>query len=77
MEPALYDILTSWIIASWVPECWKVVPYIFFYGPINSGKTRGLEILTTLSYRGLLSSNITTASLYRASEAWHHFSVES
>ena len=71
MEQAHYDILTSWIIASWVQECWTVVPYIFFYGPINSGKTRGLEILNTLSFRGLLASNISTASLYRATETWH------
>lgn len=70
-EPALYDILTSWIIATYTPEVWKSVPYLFFYGPIGSGKTRGLEVMMYLCYRGLLSSNISPSALYRAIEAWN------
>jgi hypothetical protein len=67
----LYDVLTSWTLATWLRELWTVVPYIFFYGPIASGKTRGLETLRGISYRGILASNISPAALFRASEEWH------
>jgi len=70
-DPALYDVLTGWIFASWVPEFWKTVPYIFFFGPVASGKTRGLEVLHALSYRAILSSNISSAALFRACQEWH------
>lgn len=67
----LYDVLTAWAIASWIPEAWTVVPYLFFYGVLASGKTRGLEILQRITYRGILSANFSTAALFRASELWH------
>lgn len=70
-ENALYDVLTSWIMASWTPELWNTAPYIFFYGPVSSGKTRGLEVLHRLSYRGLLASNISPAALFRVCDLWH------
>jgi hypothetical protein len=66
----LYDVLTAWVFASWIPEVWTVIPYIFFYGPVASGKTRGLEVLHRLSYRAIMSSNISSAALFRACEAW-------
>lgn len=66
----LYDVLTAWVFASWVPEVWSVVPYVFFYGPVSSGKTRGLEVLHRLSYRAILAANISSAALFRACEAW-------
>jgi len=71
VEEELYDVLTAWILASYLPELWMVVPYIFFYGPIASGKTRGLETLQVLSYRGIIGSNVSSASLFRGCELWH------
>lgn len=70
-DGSLYDVLTAWVFASWVPELWTTVPYVFFFGPVASGKTRGLEVLHRLCYRGILSSNISSAALFRACEAWH------
>lgn len=67
----LYDVLTAWTFSTWICELWPVVPYVFFYGPVASGKTRGLETLRSLSYRGILASNISPAALFRASEEWH------
>jgi len=69
-DEALYDVVTSWVFASWLPELWITVPYLFFFGPVASGKTRGLEILQRLAYRGILSSNISSAALFRACEQW-------
>lgn len=67
----LYDVLTAWVFASWIREVWVTVPYLYFYGPIASGKTRGLEVLQQLSYRGILASNISSAALFRICEQWH------
>lgn len=70
-EEALYDVATAWVTSTWIHEVWPVVPYIFFYGPVASGKTRGLETLQRISYRGILASNISAAAIYRTIQEWH------
>lgn len=70
-ENALYDVLTSWIMATWTWEIWNVVPYVFFYGPPATGKTRGLEVLHRVSYRGMLASSISPAALFRVCDLFH------
>ncbi|RLE38251.1 hypothetical protein DRJ17_04600 [Candidatus Woesearchaeota archaeon] len=70
-EKEHYALMASWIMATWIPEKFNVVPYLFFIGPLNSGKTRCLEVLWQLSYRGLMSTSIRPAGLFRACEAWH------
>ena len=70
-DKELYDVLTAWVLATWIKEVWTVVPYIFFYGPVASGKTRGLEVLHRLSYRGILAANISGAAMFRSCEQWH------
>jgi len=71
VEEELYDVLTAWVFASYLPEVWMVVPYIFAYGPVATGKTRLLEALQILSYRGIIGSNVSCASLFRGAELWH------
>ena len=70
-EEALYDVATAWVTSTWIREVWSVVPYLFFYGPVASGKTRGLETLQRISYRGILASNISAAAIYRVNHEWH------
>lgn len=65
-----YDIVTCWIIATWRQEDFNTAPYLFFLGPKESGKTRALEILQSLTYRGIETANITPANLYRPTELW-------
>jgi len=67
-DTRLYDILTCWIIATWLLEVWDVVGYVFLLGPRSSGKTRVLEILSALSYRGMLTPNISGPALFRVTE---------
>ena len=69
-DDRLYDVLTAWIFSSWITEAWTVVPYIQILGPKNSGKTRLLEVLHALCYRGIMSSNISEPALFRSVEAW-------
>lgn len=71
VEPELYDVLTAWVFATYLPEVWRVVPYVFFYGPVATGKTRGLETLQALAYRGILGANVSAASLFRGCDLWH------
>jgi hypothetical protein len=66
-----YEVYTCFILASWRAEDFKVVPYIFFLGPMASGKTRGLECFNQLCYRPILAASISAASLFRVLEAWH------
>ena len=66
-----YDVYSCFVLATWRSEDFKVVPYIFFLGPLASGKTRGLECFHRLCYRSILSASMTAASIFRALEAWH------
>jgi hypothetical protein len=65
-----YELLTAWALASWVPEKWRSVPYLFFYGPAGSGKTWALEVLASICLRGLLSPSVTPAVLFRLCDTW-------
>lgn len=65
-----YDILASWTLATYTLEKWKAVPYLFAYGAHETGKTRMLEILASLSFRGWLALYMTPANLYRPIETW-------
>jgi len=68
---ALFDVYAAFTLASWRPEDFNVVPYLFFLGPLASGKTRGLECFSRLCYRAIMATSMTSASLFRALEAWH------
>jgi len=68
---ALFDVYAAFTLASWRPEDFDVVPYLFFLGPLASGKTRGLECFSRLCYRAIMATSMTSASLFRALEAWH------
>jgi len=68
---ALYDVLTGWVIVTWVTERFDSVGYLHFHGPRNSGKTRGLDILNYLCYRPLLSPSVTGPAVFRALDEYH------
>jgi len=66
-----YDILTAWVLATWIPERWDAVPYLFFYGPAGSGKTWALEVLASISFRPFMSASTTLPVIFRACDLWH------
>ncbi|RLG97942.1 hypothetical protein DRO19_05065 [Candidatus Bathyarchaeota archaeon] len=66
-----YDVLTSWVLMTWTIEKFNIIPYIFFFGTWESGKTRGLELLQNLAYRGWLMPDISEASLFRVVDSLH------
>ena len=62
----LYDVVTSWALATWVLEIWNAVPYLSALAPKGTGKSRLLETLKAISYHGIMTGNITTAARARA-----------
>jgi hypothetical protein len=59
-----YDVLTAWVLSSWIPEKWHAVPYLSFFGPPGSGKTWALEVLASIGFRPFLSASATLASVF-------------
>jgi hypothetical protein len=70
-EDTLFDVMTAWTFATYRQEELQFAPYLFFLGPIASGKTRALESLHQLSYRAIMATSTSSAALYRAIQAWH------
>jgi hypothetical protein len=58
------EVLASYIFMTWRIEQFNVVPYIDFLGPKGCGKTRGLELLQQLAYRGWLVTHPTAAVVF-------------
>lgn len=58
-----YFVITAFTIASWRLEDFRAVPYIFFLGPTESGKTTTLETLRETCYRAYGGESITVAAI--------------
>ena len=59
-----YEVLACFCLMTWRIEQFNVVPYIDFLGPKGCGKTRGLELLEQLTYRGWLVTHPTAAVIF-------------
>jgi len=59
-----YAVFVAAVKLTWVLEKFDSTPYLFFYGPKRSGKTRALKLLEQLCYRGFLALNATRATIY-------------
>lgn len=68
---AQLEVLTRWIIASYRQDEFQFAPYLLFIGPVESGKTRALELISLLSYRGILHANISPSALCREITKYH------
>lgn len=66
-----YDVLTAWTLASWTPERWNAVPYLFFFGPPASGKSRALEVLKAIGQRPLMTASASLSTIFRVIEMWN------
>lgn len=67
----LFDVFSAFVLMSWRVEDFRVVPYLFFLGPMASGKTRALECFKFLGYRAIMASSMSAATIFRTLEAWH------
>jgi len=60
-----YAVCASWVIATYLREQFDIAPRIIFHAPTRSGKTRALETLRAISYRGMIFVDPTGPSLFR------------
>ena len=70
-EEIQYKLLTLWIIASWKTGCWDAVPFLIFRGLIESGKTRGLDLIRELGCRMMHTSGVTFPAMVRATHFYN------
>jgi len=63
-EPVYKDFLAACVLLSHQQEKAKTVPYVYFYGDNESGKTVALTLLSLLCYRPLFGVTIPAADIY-------------
>jgi hypothetical protein len=67
-NPLGYDILASFVFSTWLQEIFDFTCYLNFHGRESVGKSRALEVLKELCFRAWLTTNLTTATLFRLTE---------
>jgi hypothetical protein len=63
-EPIYKDLLSGCNLLTYQQEKVKTVPYLYFYGDNESGKTVALTLLSLLCYRPLYGVTIPAADIY-------------
>lgn len=65
-------VLASWSLLTYVFDSFDVCPLLTIVSPVRRcGKTGVLELLSTVAYRPLVSSNVTASAIFRAIDRWH------
>lgn len=62
-------VLALWTMLTYAYRAWTAIPYLSIGGPVASGKTRVLEVLSRVVFRPLPSANLTAPCLFRTLEA--------
>ncbi len=63
-------LLACFVLSTWLVDRLRVAPYVSLVGLPRSGKTTALSVLQLLCYRGLITSDISSAAFYRACDRW-------
>lgn len=66
LEDEYRFLLASFVMSTWMVDRLPIAPYVALVGPPGSGKTMTLKVSHLLCRRGLLTSDISSAALYRA-----------
>ena len=62
-----YDVITFWIIGTWLQDKFETFPYLFINAMKGSGKTRLLKLVKELSKGGEMLASLSEAVLFRTS----------
>jgi len=63
--PGAIAVLALWTMLTYIYPAWDAIPYLYLGGPVGSGKSRVLDVLSHVVYRPTSSSNMTAPSLFR------------
>lgn len=64
-DEAIYDIVTSWVMATYVFQVFDNFAYLHFNGTAASGKSQNLRILKAIAYNAQWTTNMTASNLFR------------
>lgn len=65
------DVATLWVLGTYLMHSWRLWPRLLVTSPTKAcGKSTLLEVLEAQVHRGLIVSNASSASIFRAVEAW-------
>ena len=64
VDDRFYSLLTSWVFSTYQTERVPCTPHLHIIGAKGTGKTRLLEALKAVVYRGYIPIAMTAASLY-------------
>jgi hypothetical protein len=65
-DERFYDVVTGYILMTWVFERFNTVPYLRVIGDLGTGKSRLLEVVGKLCNRAILASgSISTPAVFR------------
>ena len=68
-DERLYSVVASYIVMTYFHDFFTAVPFLYFYGPPGSGKTRANLTATYMCRRGVFVADPSEATLYRLVEA--------
>jgi hypothetical protein len=64
-EPIHYDLMSIYVMMTYVFRLFQAVPYIHFHGTREAGKSQNMGILKALAFNPIWQSSITPASMFR------------
>jgi hypothetical protein len=64
-------IVASIVLTSWFPDCFQAIPYLWVVGPLNSGKTTLLKLMSCFCRRALIAGDLRGASVYKLADTWN------
>lgn len=70
-EDIFYDLYSLWIIASYKYDSFNTICFLLFLGFIESGKTRGLDLLRELGYRMIHTTGVTFPAICRYTDKYN------
>jgi hypothetical protein len=66
------DVITLWIMHTWIADCADFTPYIYLHSPVmQCGKTQVHRVVEPLVKNPLRTCNVSEAALYREIEESH------
>jgi len=64
-DEEIYDIITAFIHATWLPDQWKARPFFAALGDTGVGKSRLMNMFSLLCYRADTETSLGDANLFR------------